>query len=161
MRSRHFTLLELLAVMAIIAILSGLVIGVSGFASRRAATAKTIGSLQSMEVALQMYLSDQGYYPATLAAASEVKWARSGFVNDQNVCYLDNYPPNLNSPYEAYKDAWHEAFFYECPGTVNTESYDLWSRGPDKKHGDQGDPPSDAQVRGDEASDDINNWRRN
>ncbi|CAN5344721.1 hypothetical protein BH09SUM1_BH09SUM1_26560 [soil metagenome] len=31
------------------------------------------------------------------------------------------------------KDGWDEEFIYVCPGHVNKEGYDLFSKGPDKK----------------------------
>ena len=63
MRSRHFSLIELLAVMAIIAILTGLIVGVSGFAGRKGAVSRTLSLMSRMEIALEQYCADYGHYP--------------------------------------------------------------------------------------------------
>ena len=54
-------------------------------------------------------------------------------------------------------DPFEGAYFYQCPGVMNTGSYDLWSMGPDGKHGDGGTTVSNAQNR--DENDDITNWK--
>lgn len=58
-----FTLVEMLTVMAIIAILTGLVISVGGYAQNKAARERALGEIQEMTTACESYKNDYGGYP--------------------------------------------------------------------------------------------------
>lgn len=60
---RGFTLIELLVVVAVIVILSGLVLGVAGFAQRKAAVQKANAQLKLFEMKLDEYAQDAQGYP--------------------------------------------------------------------------------------------------
>jgi prepilin-type N-terminal cleavage/methylation domain-containing protein len=62
-RGGGFTLVELIAVMTIIAILSAVVVGAVVFAGKRAAVAASSGLLGKLSVAINAYHSDYGAYP--------------------------------------------------------------------------------------------------
>jgi general secretion pathway protein G len=183
MKRRCFSLIELLTVMGIIAILAGMVIGGAGIASRKAAEAKTIAKLEQMQIALDKYYQEQGYYPQQDPPDKfSAKFSSSGsFVSPNNgKPYLEGYTGG------EYVDAWGQPFYYQCPGTMNPEKYDLWSTGQDLKMGvlEVNDDPfistgngdyitdiddtvtpnipdySDAQTPNAQDSDDITNWKR-
>ena len=58
-----FTLIEMLTVMAVIAILASLVIAVQGVAQRKAATSRAEGEIRTMMAACESYKGDFGSYP--------------------------------------------------------------------------------------------------
>jgi prepilin-type N-terminal cleavage/methylation domain-containing protein len=58
-----FTLVEMLTVMAIIAILTGLVIATAGFVQNKAARERALGEIQEMSTACESYKTDNGSYP--------------------------------------------------------------------------------------------------
>ncbi len=62
-RRSGFTLVELLTVMAIIAILAALTLQVSGYVQRKAASARAEAEIKAMEAACEAYKSDNGIYP--------------------------------------------------------------------------------------------------
>ena len=64
-RTKSFTLIELLAVVMVIVLLAGIVLGVTGYVQNKTAitTAKT--QIAAMGAALEMYKNDWGCYPAT------------------------------------------------------------------------------------------------
>ena len=167
--TRRFTLMELLMVMAIMSVLTGLIIGVSTFVARRGAFAKTMSALKQMEIALDEYRHDWGFFPVqqgSTSAALEVDWDETGFSDDQGRMYLETYKvdsdDDRNNP---YRDAWGQPFYYQCPGTNNPEAYDLWSTGRDKDHGEDtnGNPATNAPsaaLNGGVDVDDITNWKR-
>ncbi len=162
---RSFTLVELLTVIVIIAVLSGLIVGAASYATRRAAEAKTISRLQKLEIALEQYRQDWGYFPQQSASGSATsapfQFDESAFENPQGVMYLEDYTVDSNGLNDnAYNDAWGRPFHYECPGEMNSEMYDLWSMGQDRKHGEAGSTLSDAQTAAADESDDITNWKR-
>ena len=168
-RSR-FTLVELLMVMVVMIILMGLAVGVTGYVTRRAAEAKTISLLEQMMVALEQYREDRGYYPIK-ADPVAIQWDEDDFKSKKGILYLGGYPADGNDDDDnTYLDGFGEPFYYEYPGTMNPEAYDLWSKGTDGNHGVSGvnddsagstDDEGDAQTADADDSDDIANWKRN
>ena len=166
MTKRHFfTLLELLSVIGIIAIVAGIILGGMSYAGRRADQAKTISLMTQLEMALDAFKQDRGYYPPAATAApvefllvtvtspppsKDVLTLQLGteefpFANSSTTRpYLEL--GVVNTTATPYIDAWGNAFQYSCPGTNNTSSYDLKSIGVD------GVPDND---------DDVCNWKRN
>ena len=60
---KNFTLVEILAVIAIIAILAGLTMGISSLVMRKAADTKTTAAIKYVEIALEKFKNENGYYP--------------------------------------------------------------------------------------------------
>ena len=60
-----FTLIELLAVITIIGLLAGLVLGIAGYAQQRAATNRAQAEIAEMNRALEAYMLDLGQYPTS------------------------------------------------------------------------------------------------
>lgn len=60
-----FTLVELLTVVAIIAILAGLILSTSGYIQKKAARSRAEAEIAAMEAALESYKADNGIYPDT------------------------------------------------------------------------------------------------
>ncbi len=58
-----FTLLEMLTVLAIIVILSGIVLGVAGYAQKKSALSRATGEVAMLGSACESYKSDNGNYP--------------------------------------------------------------------------------------------------
>jgi len=129
--SRGFTLIEILLVVIIIGILVSLVAprlaGRSEEARRQAAKADIEGGIS---LALDLFEVDNGKYPARL----EDLIAKTGDAHNWKGPYLKKGLP---------KDPWGSAYGYRMPGAHNSESYDLFSPGPDKQEG---------------SADDIVNW---
>jgi general secretion pathway protein G len=140
-KQRQFTLIEILATIAIITILVGIIVGVRGVADRKALEANTKSIMKTVELALEQHREDYGYYPQRTAAVS----FNFSFTNPDGVNYLS---PEMYNGTEV-QDGYGTALRYQCPGTHNQQSYDLWSRGNDGEDG-----TADEQV------DDITNWSR-
>ena len=152
---KSFTLLELLSVIGIIAIVAGIILGGMSYAGRRADQAKTISLMTQLEMALDAFKQDRGYYPPAATAASvefrtvsDVLTLKLGtgefsFVNSSTQRpYLEI--GVVTATAAPYVDSWGKAFQYRCPGTNNTSFYDLWSEGATSA-----------------VDDDICNWKRN
>lgn len=68
--TRGFTLIEMLIVVAIIAILAGVVLtGITGFQASARDT-KRIGDLRNVQNYLELYFNRCGYYPGSIAGGS-------------------------------------------------------------------------------------------
>lgn len=149
-RTFAFTLIELLTVVAIIAILASMVIGVSGYASRKADISKARADMEKIKNGLEEYRITYGKYPE----------------GDSNILiqalWIDpQKDPRVNRPFLVMKgwdnpdtaytieDPWTHPYCYYDGLNANAQhnksrfGYDLWSLGPDGL---------------DESEDDINNW---
>jgi prepilin-type N-terminal cleavage/methylation domain-containing protein len=62
-RSAAFTLIEMITVIAIIAILAGLVLAVNGLAQKKAARGRAEAEIRALSSALESYKTDNGGYP--------------------------------------------------------------------------------------------------
>ncbi len=169
-RRAPFTIIELLTVIVIISILTGLVLGVATYASHKAHTAKTEAKLAALQAAISQFKQDRGFFPASGDCTDDI--VRFGERNDYKTgsCgedvddaasdeghYLLSEGKFVNSqtggPYipgyqgGKYLDAWGRPFLYQCDGYQNNkQTFDLWSAGGDGKLG---------------TDDDVTNWKRN
>jgi general secretion pathway protein G len=146
-KSRSFTLIELLVVVAIIAILSGMLLPAAMQAWSKSYVKKAEAAISALEVAINMYKTDIGYYPDD-SGSSDCHVLITALTSDAG--------GNWHGPYMSFKtdeldssdnflDPWGTSYIYEKPGTNNTNSYDLSSYGPDGADDSGGD-------------DDIINW---
>ena len=115
-------MIELLVVVAIIAILVGIVIGVAGYASRKSSSGKALAELELLKTALEEYRMAKGTY-FTSTVTSNTGAAYTSFVTS-----LSNLVEGLK-----FVDPWGRNYQYQP--TVNTGSpgqvfsYRLWSQG--------------------------------
>lgn len=68
LHTRGFTLIEMLAVVAIILILSSLVLGVGKYAKNKAARSKAEAQLARFEAGCHRYMGDKAIYPPSLSS---------------------------------------------------------------------------------------------
>jgi general secretion pathway protein G len=128
-----FTLIEMLAVLAIISILMGLVLSGGEQAKKRARIYKTKAMIASIDTALALYHTDFGAYPAAgnqnlvnlLADA-----ATYSANNDWHGSYMSFKSEDLSGvmPNATVIDPWGHDYEYSL-GTV--PAYKIWSKGPD------------------------------
>ena len=135
---KGFTLLEILIAVAIVGMLVGLAV---------TNTDKILGQSQegvaklfvneSLKASLVRYRIDLGDYPSTEEGIKALISAPEGKSDKWRGPYMD--AKGGRSPL----DPWNQEYQYRYPGTKNTESYDLFSSGRDKKP---------------DTEDDIGNW---
>ena len=134
-RPTGFTLIELMLVIVIIGALAAMVVprlaGRSDEARAAAAGADIKGNLS---LALRLYEVDNGRYPTTAQGLEALIEKPTSPPK----------PENWKGPYIEHEplDPWKQAYVYRYPGTHPPRDYDLFSRGPNGKEGD----------------DDITNW---
>jgi len=144
-RRSGFTLIELLLVAGILALLAAFIVpnlfGQANQAKIKLTEAMILRN-GSIGKALENYRFDMGRYPDTQEGLASLFQSKEKAKEDQR--YKG---PYLEGSFEQLKDPWQQPFEYRCPGEVNQDGYDLWSKGLDSK--DDG---------GKEGSDDIKNW---
>jgi general secretion pathway protein G len=139
-RNQGFTLIEIMAVVLIIGMLSSIV----GFAvfrqvdKARVVTAKA--QIDRLESALELYAMDNGRFPTS-------EQGLDALVNEPSSAPEPaNYQPGGYLKGDLPLDPWGNDFLYESPGSHNAGSFDLWSLG------------KDGVAGGEELDADIGNW---
>lgn len=134
-RKAGFTLIEMILVIALIALLAGVAVGrVDKIFGNSEIKLTKLRVSSSFKTPLMTYRIDMGGFPTTeegLKALLEKPATDRGNWKG----------PYIDGP-EALLDGWQSPLQYRYPGTHNADSYDLYSYGPDKK----------------ESGDDITNW---
>lgn len=129
-----FTLIELMIVVIIMAALAGMVLP---RLINRADDAKSYIAQAaidaSLKTALQLYRVDNGKYPTSSDGGLNALITKPSSAKNWKGPYLEK---NANDP-------WGNVYEYKYPGSHNSISFDLSSRGPDGESG---------------TADDVNNW---
>lgn len=109
-----FTLVELLAVMVLIALLTGLVARISSSAHKTAAEARAHADIEKLKNALEEYRLEEGVYPPRLIPDPE----------EMDISAVTNTLRNLDGA--AAVDPWGREYKYDKNGL----HYTLYSQGP-------------------------------
>src|SRR5262245_19876342 len=135
-RTTGFTLLEILVVLAIIGLLAGLAITNVDkiFGGAQVDTTRLFVN-QTMKTSLTTYRIHMGSYPSTSEGLQALVTPPGSKAERWAGPYVEGGKVPL--------DHWGEPYQYAYPGQRNKDSYDLWSKGPDKQSG---------------TADDIGNW---
>lgn len=155
MKKTHgFTLVELIAIMAIIAIMAAILIPTVRPMLKKGKENKARSDIARLEVAIQSYSNDMGYYPATTDNAVLVSALLSSADANWRGPYIELKQEELSGG--NFIDPWGWAYHYVRgnqvggTGTNNPSFVEIYSNGPDEN--DNG---------GDNVNfDDINNWTR-
>jgi len=129
-RRRGFTLIEIMAVVVIIGLLSALV-GVAIFPQiDKSRVNAGRAQLKMLDAALEAFRMDNAKFPTSEQGLDALITAPPDVRNYQPGGYLRE----KRLP----EDPWGAPYQYESPGTHNTHSYDLWSWGADGVAGGEG-----------------------
>jgi general secretion pathway protein G len=129
-----FTILELIIVIAIIAILAGLILSTAGYIQKKGASSRAETEIAALTVALENYRADKGDYP---------QGTNTNGVNppSSNTFLLTSLMPTNGKVYFEFNksmtnasnvvDPFGENYGYEYPGNSNRSGinfFDLFSR---------------------------------
>jgi general secretion pathway protein G len=132
-RSRGFTLIEIMVVIVILGILAGLVLPRFMGRTEEARKVKAKLQIENLESALKLYKMDNGAYPTTeqglealvqkpTAGAVPGNWREGGYLEKGKIP----------------QDPWNRAYVYISPGIKNKD-FDLKSLGADGEEGGEGE----------------------
>jgi general secretion pathway protein G len=135
-RINAFTLVEMLLVLVILAVLAAVVIPKFSGRSQQAKETAAKSQISSIEMALDAFEVDTGFYPAGTGGLDSLVNA-PGNAQSWKGPYLKKGVP---------LDPWGNPYVYNYPGKNNPSGYDLMSGGANGRAGDE---------------DDITNWDTN
>ena len=132
-RSRGFTLIEIMVVIVILGILAGLVLPRFMGRTEEAKKVKAKLQIENLEGALKLYKLDTGTYPTTeqglealvqkpATGAVPANWREGGYLEKGKVPV----------------DPWNRPYVYVSPGVKNKD-FDLKSLGGDGEEGGEGE----------------------
>jgi general secretion pathway protein G len=115
-----FTLIEILLVVAVIAVLAGLTLASLGGINQKAARDRTKAEISAIANALESYRSQNGTYPESVGTNSYVPMTNiGGFLAVEKMQVVDNVP----------YDPFGQPYLYRFPGKINRASFDVYSIG--------------------------------
>ena len=136
-----FTILELIIVIAIIAILASLVLSTAGYVQKKGASSRAEAEIAALSVALENYKTDNGDYPhGTNVNAnnppSTNTFLLTSLMPTNGKVYFEFNKSMTNA--SSVVDPFGESYGYQYPGATNrsgTNFFDLFSRcgSPDSK----------------------------
>ncbi len=133
-RKDGLTLVELMAVTMVMAIIAGIVLGIAGYASRRADESRAQANLQVLRTLLDAYRLEYGQYPSEALSSWDgsdeetVGWAN--IFGPVDLKDTDSWQPiDWRDHVDAvrYFDPWGRPYHYARSGRF---SFDLFSHGP-------------------------------
>jgi general secretion pathway protein G len=129
-----FTIVEIILVIALIMLLSGVVIVQVGNIFGDSQNDVAVLQIKNLETPLTKYRIDMGSYPSSTEGLNALIDAPSGRQHLWKGPYADAIP----------QDPWKTEFKYVFPGEENPRGYDIRSAGPDRQFN---------------TADDIGNWK--
>ena len=160
MKKRNFTLVELLAVTALIVILAGIGFAAFSYASNRGKEAATKSLIARIGAGLESVKTKHGAFPGSSGGAygdivvtvndttglvTGITFGKTGGTGGTalsakqlktflTVCDGESLKKNLDGSGNV-TDAWGGKIKYCCPGKINTAKFDLAAPGPDEGFG--------------------------
>jgi len=120
-----FTLVELLATVAVIAVLAGLVLGTLGYVNRKGAEGRAKAEVAALSAAIDSYKLDFGAYPAATNLFKEL--TAQGPVNTNKVYFEPRGSMATNMTNGPFLDPWGDPYKYRIENPRNIGFFDLWA----------------------------------
>ena len=120
-----FTLVELLATVAVIAVVAGLVLGTLGYVNRKGAEGRAKAEVAALSAAIDSYKLDYGSYPAPPDLFREL--TAQGTLNTNKVYFEPRGSIASNPTNGPFMDPWGTAYNYRTNELRNIGFFDLWS----------------------------------
>jgi general secretion pathway protein G len=115
---RAFTLVEMLLVLVILATLAAIVYPKVMGRSEQARVTAALTQIANFKTALDAFEVDNGYYPRGNNGLNDLVQMPRDAVNWRGP-YLESIP----------NDPWGQPYVYQCPGSHNPSSFDIYSQG--------------------------------
>lgn len=126
-----FSLIELLLVLVILAVLAAVIVPKFSGRSQQARETAAQADISALELSLDVFETDIGRYPTRTEGLDALVREPAGLPDGVWKGYLKRGGVPT--------DPWGSEYVYVQPGQHNTDSYDLYSPGPDRQEGTDDD----------------------
>jgi len=129
-----FTLIELMVVVAIIAVLAGLTLGTLGYVNRKGAESRARSEVAAIAAAIDNYKLEFGSYPPTNQTQFYKELTGQG-TNNKTKVFIEPTPGMVtNTANGPFMDPWGGAYRYATGASINNVGFfDLWTSNNDPK----------------------------
>jgi len=128
-KSRHdsaFTLIELLAVIALIGVLAGLTLAGLGYVQQKSAISRAEAEVASLSAAIESFKMDYGAYPGSVEVLfPELTGAPAASVNTNGKVFFETTARMVTN--NRIIDPWGAPYNYTTNASRNVGFFDLWS----------------------------------
>jgi type II secretion system protein G len=135
-RAGAFTLIELMVVVAVVAILAGLTLGGLGYVNRKSAGSRAQTEVAALSAAIESYKLDFGMYPSNATVLyAELTGDKTAKVNTNSKVFFEPPPGMVNTnvtPW-VFQDPYGATYNYSTNPVRNIGFFDLYSKPPDAK----------------------------
>ena len=122
-RRGAFTLIELMVVVAVIAILAGLTLATLGNVNRKGAESRARSEVAALAAAIDAYRLEFGAYPSNQTVLYR-ELTGQGTVNTNKIYFEPTAGIATNNQ---FVDPWGSAYNYATNATYNVGFFDLWT----------------------------------
>ncbi len=154
---RAYTLIELLAVIAVIAVLIAIFVPVAQKAVHNMKLKQVRADITRIEAAVELYKKDYGSYPSARSATIESSLYANCFPATTTLETYIKFPEGRTSD-SVFLDPWFMPYRYTSPGANNTSFVDIASAGPDREFGTWAVDTGTYNAGDTDVADNINNW---
>lgn len=131
-RRSAFTLVELLAVIALIAIVAGLTLAGLGYVQQKSARSRAEVEVAALSAAIESFKMDYGSYPeSSTALYTELTGASGATVNTNRKVFFE-VTARMGTNNQII-DPWGAPYNYTTNTSRNTGFFDLWAVPPNAK----------------------------
>lgn len=121
-----FTLVELLAVIALIGVLAGLTLSGLGYVQQKSAVSRAETEVAALSAAIENFKLDHGTYPASADVLyAELAGATGATMNTNRKVFFE-VPPRMMTN-NKITDPWGAPYNYTTNATRNIGFFDLWA----------------------------------
>jgi len=125
-RSAAFTLVELLAVIALIGVIAGLTLAGLGYVQQKSAISRAEAEVASLSAAIESFKMDYGAYPGSVEVLfPELTGAPAASVNTNGKVFFETTARMVTN--NRIIDPWGAPYNYTTNASRNVGFFDLWS----------------------------------
>jgi len=124
--SAAFTLIELLAVVALIGVLAGLTLAGLGYVQQKSAHSRAEAEVAALSAAIEGFKMDYGSYPdSSTSLLAELTGGAGATVNTNRKVFFEVSPRMVTN--NQIMDPWGAPYNYTTNASRNTGFFDLWT----------------------------------
>jgi general secretion pathway protein G len=126
-----FTLVELLATIAVIMVVAGLTMGTLGYVNRKGAEGRAKAEVAAISAAIDSFKLDHGQYPPVASLYKEL--TGQGAINPGKVYFEPRSNMVTDITTGPFLDPWGKPYNYQTNNVRNVGFFDFWTQPPNAR----------------------------